>query len=67
MARFGWWNWYRHLPLITLDTVAGTPPNKLYNDYITHSTYDDFWKDNQHTGQTPQYSDSRVSDGWMVR
>ena len=44
VARFGWWNWYRHLPLITLDTVAGTPPNKLYNDYITHSTYDDFWK-----------------------
>ena len=41
---FGWWNWYRHLPLITLDTVAGTRPNKLYNDYVSHSTYDDFWK-----------------------
>ena len=44
VARFGWWNWHRHLPLITLDTVAGTPSNKLYNDYITHSTYDDFWR-----------------------
>ncbi len=41
---FGWWNWYRHLPLITLDTAAGTRPNKLYNDYVSHSTYDDFWK-----------------------
>ena len=27
-----------------MDTVAGTRPNKLYNDYVTHSTYDDFWK-----------------------
>ena len=44
VERFGWWNWYRHLPLITLDTVAGTPPNKLYNDYVAHSSYDDFWK-----------------------
>ena len=41
---FGLRKWYRHLPLITLDTVAGTPPNKLWNDYLTHSTYDDFWK-----------------------
>ena len=40
----GFWNWHRHLPLITLDTAAGTSPNKLWNDYITHSTYDDFWK-----------------------
>ena len=44
VEEFGWWNWYRHLPLITLDTVAGTRPNKLYNDYVSHSTYDDFWK-----------------------
>ena len=44
MESFGLWNWFRHRPLITLDTVAGTRPNKLYNDYVTHSTYDDFWK-----------------------
>ncbi len=44
VEQFGWWNWYRHLPLITLDTVAGTRPNKLYNAYVSHSTYDDFWK-----------------------
>ena len=41
---FGWWNWYRHLPLMTLDTVAGTQPNKLWRDYVSHSTYDDFWR-----------------------
>ena len=44
MERFGYWNWYRHLPLNTLDTVAGTRRNKLYQDYLTHSSYDDFWK-----------------------
>ena len=44
VGRFGFWNWYRHLPLVTLDTVAGTRPNKLYQDYLTHSTYDDFWQ-----------------------
>ena len=44
VEEFGWWNWYRHLPLITLDTVAGTRPNKLYTNYVSHSTYDDFWK-----------------------
>ena len=65
VARFGWWNWYRHLPLITLDTVAGTPPNKLYNDYITHSTYDDFWKaigirDKLHNIRIPVY----LMGGW---
>ena len=65
VARFGWWNWYRHLPLITLDTVAGTPPNKLYNDYIIHSTYDDFWKaigtrDKLHNIRIPVY----LMGGW---
>ena len=65
VARFGWWNWYRHLPLMTLDTVAGTPPNKLYNDYVTHSTYDDFWKaigirDKLHNIRIPVY----LMGGW---
>ena len=44
VERFGYWKWYRHLPLNTLDTVAGTRRNKLYQDYLTHSSYDDFWK-----------------------
>ena len=41
---FGLERWYRHLPLLTLDTVAGTPENKLWRDYVTHDSYDDFWK-----------------------
>ena len=65
VERFGWWNWYRHLPLISLDTVAGTPPNKLYNNYITHSTYNDFWKqigtrDKLHKIRIPVY----LMGGW---
>jgi len=44
VENFGWANWYRHLPLIDLDIVAGTPQNKLWRDYVSHSTYDDFWK-----------------------
>jgi len=41
---FGWEAWHRHLPLITLDTVAGTPQNKLWRDYVSHDTYDEFWR-----------------------
>jgi putative CocE/NonD family hydrolase len=42
---FGWMNWYRHRPLITLDTVAGTKRNKPWRDYVSHSTYDEFWRE----------------------
>ena len=42
---FGWGAWYRHLPLIDLDTVAGTPRNQLWRDYVSHAQYDDFWKE----------------------
>ena len=44
VERFGLLNWYRHLPLCDLDTVADTPPNKLYQDYLKHADYDDFWQ-----------------------
>jgi len=62
---FGWENWYRHLPLIDLDTVAGTEPNKLWRDYVSHSTYDDFWKaigtrDKVHRIRIPVY----IMGGW---
>ncbi len=40
---FGFDRWYRHLPLTELDTVAGTEPNTLWQDYLRHATYDDFW------------------------
>ncbi|MBC8229302.1 CocE/NonD family hydrolase [bacterium] len=60
VENYGWLNWYRHLPLITLDTVAGTGRNKLWRDYVTHSTYDDFWqvlstRDKYHKIRIPVY------------
>jgi len=65
VEKLGWLNWYRHLPLITLDTVAGTEKNKLWRDYVSHSTYDDFWKeigmrDNYHRIKIPVY----LMGGW---
>jgi putative CocE/NonD family hydrolase len=62
---FGWDNWYRHLPLIDLDTAAGTEPNKLWRDYVSHATYDDFWKalgsqDNVNRIRIPVY----IMGGW---
>ncbi len=61
----GWENWYRHLPLIDLDTVAGTEPNKLWRDYVSHSTYDGFWKaigsqDRVHRVRIPVF----IMGGW---
>jgi len=54
---FGWLNWYRHLPLIDLDTVAGTPENQMWREYVTHSTYDDYW---QAIGIRDRYDQIRV-------
>lgn len=44
IEQFGWLKWYRHLPLISLDTVAGTDANRLWRNYVSHSTYDAFWR-----------------------
>jgi putative CocE/NonD family hydrolase len=60
VEKYGWLNWYQHLPLITLDTVAGTKRNKLWRDYVSHSTYDDFWqaigiRDKYHQIRIPVY------------
>jgi len=65
VEKYGWLNWFRHLPLITLDTVAGTKENKLWRDYVSHSTYDDFWKaigirDKYHKIRIPVY----IMGGW---
>ncbi len=40
--------------------MAGTPQNKLWRDYVSHSTYDDFWKtlgmrDKYHKIKIPVY------------
>jgi putative CocE/NonD family hydrolase len=65
VEKYGWLNWYKYLPLITLDTVAGTAKNKLWRDYVSHSTYDDFWKaigtrDKYHKINIPVY----LMGGW---
>ena len=65
VEQLGWRNWFRHLPLIALDTAAGTPPNKLWRDYVSHATYDEFWKaigtrDKLHRIEIPVY----LMGGW---
>ena len=44
IEKIGWVKYFKHLPLINLDEVMGRK-NKLWRDYVTHSTYDDFWKE----------------------
>ena len=65
VEQLGWRNWFRHLPLIALDTASGTPPNKLWRDYVSHATYDEFWKaigtrDKLHRIEIPVY----LMGGW---
>jgi len=46
--RIGWLNYFRHLPLITLDEVVGGADDpgaaELWKDYIRHSTNDEYWQ-----------------------
>ena len=43
MAFGGWDAFYRHLPLITLDQAVIGKKNNLWQEYVTHSQYDDYW------------------------
>ena len=46
VAEFGGWDrFYRHLPLITLDEAVVGRKNRLWQEYVSHSRYDDYWKD----------------------
>ena len=40
----GWDGFYRHLPLIDLDMALTGRQNRLWREYVSHSTYDDYWK-----------------------
>ena len=40
----GWGGFYRHLPLIDLDVALTGTQNRLWREYVSHSTYDDYWK-----------------------
>jgi putative CocE/NonD family hydrolase len=46
--RLGWDQYFRHLPLLTLDKVVGgaSAPGsaELWRDYVSHTTFDEFWK-----------------------
>lgn len=35
---------YRHLPLADLDRIGTGKENKLWNDYLSHSSFDEFWQ-----------------------
>ena len=40
----GWWQFYRHLPLITLDEAVVGKKNILWQEYVSHDTYGEYWK-----------------------
>lgn len=42
--RYGWKKFYRYLPLIDMDKAVSGKENKLWNDYITHSSFNSFWQ-----------------------
>jgi len=44
VVAMGWMNFFRSLPLIDLDLVGSGRENNLWNDYVSHSTYDDYWE-----------------------
>lgn len=41
----GWDAFYRHLPLMTLDTAVVGAPNNLWQEYVSHSEYGPYWSD----------------------
>ncbi|MGI9315884.1 MAG: CocE/NonD family hydrolase [bacterium] len=60
VVNFGWEKFYRHLPLIELDTVVTGKENKMWNEYVSHYTYDQYWKalglsDKYHKIEVPVY------------
>ena len=46
IAEYGGWDaFYRHLPLITLDTTVVGSENKLWQEYVRHSEYGPYWSE----------------------
>ncbi|MGD8240216.1 MAG: CocE/NonD family hydrolase, partial [Armatimonadota bacterium] len=43
---------YMHLPLIDMDTAVGGRENTLWNEYVSHGTYDAYWA---HIGMRDKY------------
>ncbi|MDI5891876.1 CocE/NonD family hydrolase [Halomonas rhizosphaerae] len=44
-SRYGWKELYNYLPLIDLDLEVSKTRNRLWRDYVSHSKFDDFWKE----------------------
>jgi putative CocE/NonD family hydrolase len=44
IAEYGWEDFYRHLPLINLDEAFTGEKNKMWREYVSHATYDDYWQ-----------------------
>ena len=44
VEEYGWGNFYRFLPLIDMDEAVSGRRNQLWKDYISHSSYGDYWK-----------------------
>ncbi|MGQ0810510.1 MAG: CocE/NonD family hydrolase [Nitrospiraceae bacterium] len=48
IGKLGWDLYFRHLPLITMDEVAGGAREKgareLWKQYVNHSTFDEYWQ-----------------------
>ncbi|WP_162623063.1 CocE/NonD family hydrolase [Billgrantia lactosivorans] len=42
--RYGWEALYRYLPLIDLDLEVSGRRDRLWRDYVSHATFDDYWK-----------------------
>ncbi len=48
IAKLGWTNYFRHLPVNTLDDLmdgASTPgARSLWKDYVSHASFDEYWR-----------------------
>ena len=66
VAEFGGWDaFYRHLPLITLDEAVVGRKNNLWQEYVSHSVYGDYWKELSAQEKLDQIKiPVYIHDGW---
>jgi len=48
IEQYGWRNFFKHRPLLTLDELIPTPTKtrdaNLWKEYVSHSEFDDYWR-----------------------
>jgi putative CocE/NonD family hydrolase len=66
VEEFGGWDaFYRHMPLITLDETVVGSKNRLWQEYVSHSRYDDYWREVSLKGRVPRVRiPVYIHDGW---